>query len=403
MARRYEMMCGQTYLWGMSLTMNFKIFLPILIVISTCFLSGCEYSDLQVDEHHIIKAEYAEGFRWVKLNNVSWLECLNPESNEVLSRVVRDSSDLSLLPEEMLTKFDFIVLCKGERLATLSTTHVALIEKSVGLEHWAGGAFISYLQSESALEKIKNGTALDLGGNPEINREMCVLSKPSALLIYPFGDPLNGDGEVFGIPVIPITEYLEPSPLGRAEWMRVIGWLVGEEEKSDLAFKEIAEKYNRLRKEVHRNNSNVPIVFTGSVKEGKWNAPGGGSLVARFIEDAGGKYLFNGGRENISMELESVISAASDADIWGMVVYAPEGYSKSKLVMEDPRHSYLIPKSGKVFYCNTATTDYFGSMIVQPEVVLADLISLIRPDLAGDTLFLGPKTHEEKTFKWLPE
>ena len=369
-----------------------------LLSLSISILFGSCKSDV-IPESNIRYSipKYAEGYRFGVVEKCKWLECINPNTLEILTRVVRDSSELKILSSLYNDGIECVVVSENKTLATLSTTHVALISKGVGLDVWAGGAFISYLQNNEALSKVAKGLAVDLGGVPEIDKEKCVALNPSALLIYPYGDPLNGMS--LNIPVIPILEYLEPLPLGRAEWMCAIGWLVGEYKTSQIAFDKITKEYEALKAKVIANKSSRPIVFTGSVKDGKWSAPGGGSLVARFIEDAGGKYMFKdgGGLENIVLDLESVMVSASEADLWGVVVYAPKGYSIDQMILDDARNKHLIPKSGKVFYCNTADVDYFGDLIVNPELVLRDLIALISPevDLGYDAV--------GESFKWLPE
>ncbi len=369
----------------------------LLILLFSLSVTSCKEDEVLTPQVEYLIPSYAQGYRLGMVKDCEWLECIHPSTQKTLVRVVRDSSAFDILSNMFVDGVAHIVISEKKKLATLSTTHVALINQGAGLEYWAGGAFISYLQNEEALQMIDNSKAYDLGGVPEFNKEKCLAINPSAVLIYPYGDPLNN--LELGIPVVPILEYLESTPLGRTEWMCAIGWMVGEHAKAKLAFSLISKEYEHLKSLIAQTNSARPVVFTGSVREGKWSAPGGGSLVARFIEDAGGEYLFRdgGGLENLTLDLESVIVSAENADLWGLVIYAPDGYSIAKMVLDDQRHSYLIPESRKVFYCNTAEVDYFGDLIVSPERVLGDLIALIRPDVVLE------KRLEEKSFKWLQE
>ena len=204
--------------------------------------------------------------------------------------------------------------------------------------HWSGGAYVDFIRWQPALDKLDRGGAQDIGGEPEVDREKLVSLAPAVLTIYPFGDPLQGVNLKHRVPVVPIMEYLESQPLGRAEWMRVMGWMMGDEaaKQSDLKFLEIASAYERLRHEVAQRERK-PRVFTGSVQQGTWHAPGSASFIATLLEDAGLTYILDSdsGRENVEVALEEMVVLSQTADAWGMVTHHPGQLSRSAFLDAD--------------------------------------------------------------------
>jgi iron complex transport system substrate-binding protein len=234
---------------------------------------------------------------------------------------------------------------------------------------------------------------VNLGGDGGLDEEALLVSGADILTSYPFGDPMQGVSERTGVPVMAFREYAEPHPLGRAEYIKVFGWLTGQEERADSLFDAIAERYNRIRKQGAEDaEQGRPSVFTGSEQGGGWTAPTGDGLVARLVEDAGGHYLLDAGVEaemglrregrNVEMDREQFAVLASGADAWGKVVHAPEGWYTEDAV----RDMSWIPLEGKLlFHCNTHEVDYFGQAILEPDRMLSDLHDLFH----GDSLSLG--------------
>ena len=107
-----------------------------------------------------------------------------------------------------------------------------------------------YVRSAAANLRMAENDVLDFGGNPEWNHEAILISAFRAFCIYPFGNPLDGVTWADDLPVVPILEYEEPSPLGRAEWMKALAWMVGDSaliEANDV-FDGIALRYESARK-----------------------------------------------------------------------------------------------------------------------------------------------------------
>ncbi len=350
-----------------------------------------------------ILPEAAEGFRWKVLatpslsQKLTCLEIFDASFQAINTSVYRDSFALANDPCPLGETVVLNTTARG--IATLSTTHVALLEAwDPSLIHWAGGAFVDYIQSDIAHNRLDSGASVSYGGNPEWDLEMLVSHPPSVLCIYPFGNPLNDARWADAVPIVPVLEYLEPHPLGRAEWMCAFGWLAGDSAwaESSAVFAEVQTRYDAVR--LNSRSDNRLRVFTGSVQQGEWHAPGGDSFIAKLLQDAGADYVFENrpGRENVQIPLEEMIALGKSCDAWGIVLNdARASLSIRDLLQMEDRNRLLIPNSNRVFVANAAHCDYFGWWVARPDAMLLNLANLFDED--------GVLMEDETCFNWLLE
>ena len=248
----------------------------------------------------------------------------------------------------------------GLKVATWSTTHVPYL-RAIGAEaQWVASGYAERVQ-------LPEESIVALGGDAGLDEERLLVSGADLLTSYPLGTD-GGTSERTGVPVLPLTEYAESHPLGRAEYLRVFGWLTGREAAADSVFDVIESAYSdiRLQAEELAATQGRPVVFTGSNQNGRWTAPGVEGLVARLIQDAGGRYAFeeavvgdmalNRVGSNYEVELEqcAAIAACSILGQGGPCTRrlgpnaSPIGGAVVRFHGQDPLH------------CNTAEVDYFG-------------------------------------------
>ena len=271
-------------------------------------------------------------------------------------------------------------------LATWSTTHVPFVRSIGGQDQWVASGYLDRVAGEQE-EKRK-----PLGGDAGVDEEMLLVSGADVLTSYPFGDPMLGVEDRTGVPVMAMAEYAEGHPLGRAEFIKVFGWLTGRTEAAEAAFSELEVAYLETKRmaELAAEEEGRPVVFAGSSKGGKWTAPGEDGLVASLLQDAGAAYAFQGAEtdrmgiekvgSNYEVETEQCALLAARCDAFGKVVYAPDGWTVDQARVEAPWFDF----DGRLaFHCNTAEVDYFGQAIMEPHVMLADLVALFHPS-TGD-------------------
>lgn len=268
-----------------------------------------------------------------------------------------------------------LVVGEDAQLATWSTTHVALLEAFGGLDHWAGGTSLEYIQSPAARDFIAAGAVVDYGADAGAAMEQLHRHPPSAVTVFPFYDPFEGMVMPANLPVLPITEYLESHPLGRAEWMRAFGWLTGREAEADAAFDAVERRYLALRDGAQNRRWRV---FTGSLDGDAFWAPSGTSFIAQLLADAGVDYAFaDDEREgSVPVDFEHLMQLNAEVDTWGLVWHDPDSLTWAEVAAAHPIYAELRPNHGAIFAANTRTCDYFGQMVAAPDFLLRDLVNL---------------------------
>ena len=123
--------------------------------------------------------------------------------------------------------------------------------------------------------------------------------------------------EQFDIPVLVERSSYESHPLGRTEWMKLYGVLLGKEEQAQKVFEEQADKLESVLTE---KNTGKTAAFFYISTNGYANVRKSGDYVSKMIGLAGGKYIFDdlGDEDNalstMNMQMEEFYARAKDAD-----------------------------------------------------------------------------------------
>lgn len=274
-----------------------------------------------------------------------------------------------------------------KRIICTSTTHLYSLEL-LGLEEsLIGFANNSYISSSLFRERVEKGLIKDVGADGNLNLELIIGLQPD--LVIAFDAIGNSDDlqriENVGIPVLLNADYMETSALGRAEWIKFFGAIFKRENLADSIFDEIESNYYDLIS-LTQNVSDRPSVLSGNVYGDTWFMPGGQNNSGRFFYDAGGQYTW--GQDSTSgwleLSFESVFDQAQDASYWiGMGSFS----SLESIVAQDERYAdFEAFKQGNVFNYNQRQVpgggnDFFESGYSRPDLILADLIYILHPEL----------------------
>ncbi len=273
----------------------------------------------------------------------------------------------------------------------LSTTHVAMldfIEETGSITAVSGGDMIF---NPSVRDRLNQGKLPGIGYDTNLNYERILELNPDVILAYGVGAE-SGSWisrlKSLGMNVVLVGEYLEDSPLAQAEWVKFIGYLFGKQDMAIEKFSEIEKQYNDLLVKLPSPESR-PVVMSGLPWRNNWFVPGGRSHFARLVDDAGGRYLWNEnrGRDNFPVDIERVIEKGSGADYW---INTGSASSLSDIFETDRRLGLLRPWLLDNIYNNNARTsphggnDYWESGIVNPHIVLKDLIRILHPEIVPD-------------------
>ena len=337
---------------------------------------------------------YARGFDVSDCGDFKLVGVHNPWQNSrnvTLPYVLAEKR--SLVPDS-LSDLPFIHI-PVQRVITLSTTHVAMINQLGMAKTIKGASGVGLIYDPAIRQRIDAGELLEVGYDQGLNYETIVSLDPDVLFMYGVEGSVRATKEKLtelGVPVVFCGDYLEPHPLGKAEWIRFFSLFYGLEEESNQFFRQVDSIYQELASYADRPD-HKPVVLTGLPWKDTWYMAGGKSFAARLIEDAGGDYLWidNQSTEAIPLDLESVYARAVRADIW---INPGAAGNLEELNRFDERFRELPAlQQGRVFNNNQRLTneggnDYWESGSVRPHLVLADLMKVFHPDLLTDHQFI---------------
>lgn len=243
-----------------------------------------------------------------------------------------------------------------------------------------------YVQNPNMRDLLANGQVIEVSANGVFNAEKIVNINPSLILYSPYA---SGAPEVLvhtGISLLAWPDYFESNPLGRAEWMRILGVLTGTEKEADSWFFAIEERYNTIKK-LAQGVSVKPTVFADKAFSGQWYVPGGQSYMATIFRDAGAEYIWKDDRSKASfpLDFETILSKAQQADFWRIAQAADEKYSYEQIAQENELYSsFKAFQERNILFCNTTSTAYFERSQFEPDVILSDFVHLFHPALLPD-------------------
>ena len=347
-------------------------------------LFGCRHSN-NSENKEIGSNKYARGFEIENTGGLTKLIVFNPWEK------ARDISfDYYLVPENMdvpdsLSR-EKIIRTPVRRIICMSTSHLGFIDVLGEINSVVGVSGADYVSNTEIIQNYKAGNIVDVGYGQNLNYEIILKQRPDLVMLYGVDSDVTASVaklKELGISVIINAEYLEETPLGKAEWIKFVGALYSKEAEAEKLFNEIEEDYNSL-KELAGEKKVKPKILVGSPYNDSWWIPGGNSYLANLIKDAGGDYL---GKENPSNEsyvisFENALTFGNEADVWiNMGLLS----SRREIVAADRRFvNFGVFKNGRIFnninkMSENGGNDFWESGTVFPNLILRDLISVFYP------------------------
>lgn len=356
-------------------------FLLLSLLFTSCQLS---HQSSTGHEGDTVTLRYARHLQMVEYDSYTMATLRNPwDTTLVLHRyalVDRNKEHQPPVPEGTT-----LVRVPLQRAAVFTSVHCALLCE-LGVQVAIGGVTDSeYIKLPQVQRALSDGSIVDLGNGMEPNLERVMQLSPDALMPSPFQNS-GGYGrlERIGIPIIECADYMEVSPLARAEWMKFYGRLFGVRERADSLFAEVERQYNSL-KATAQNVSHRPRLMVEKMVGGAWYTPGGQSTQGMLYNDAGAHYLWSDTPESgsLSLSLEHVMERALDADIWLLKYHSDATLSYEALASEHPSYAQFRPfRQRRVYGCNTSQALFYEETPFHPERLLRHLLHIFHPELS---------------------
>lgn len=263
----------------------------------------------------------------------------------------------------------------------------------------AGKASAGNVSAENASAQ---NSIVDCGSSMAPDIERIIALKPEAILLSPFENS-GGYGKLdkLHIPIIEAADYMESSPLGRAEWMKFYGMLFGNEEgksngisgscepKADSLFAKIEKEYLKLKAEAAGYPKGLSILTerkTGNV----WYVPGGQSTIGILLKDANARYIFEDDEHSgsLAMSPEQILAKGKQVDVWAFKYFGGAPLSLAQLLQEYDGYKALAAFSrGNIYQVDTSTVPYFELTSFHPELLLREFIILAHGERFGKLRF----------------
>ncbi len=289
-----------------------------------------------------------------------------------------------------------IVQIPVNSVVVMSTTHLPLLDKLGLVDRLNGVTDFKQVNTPSVIKKIKAGKLAEVGRNNNTNVEKVLEIRPELVTTYGVGNPkLDSHPKLMeaGLPVAIIAEYMESSPLGRAEWLKFMALFFNRETEAERVFSQMESRYNSIAK-IASQAKNKPTVFSGFDSRSTWYIPGGDSYAAKFISDAGGDYIWKDDRTtgSINLSFEQIFDRAQTAEYWinssqawksvGDVTNTDRRYSKFRAVKDSKLFNPTVRMNA------TGGNDFWEGGTANPDLVLADLVKALHPELLPNHQFV---------------
>ncbi len=286
-----------------------------------------------------------------------------------------------------------VIEAPAKDVIAMSTTHLPHLEKLDLLDRLLGMDTFKYVNNPKVRTLIEAGALIEIGSGAEVNVEKTIAAQPDLVMTFGVGDPQSDAHPKLleaKIPTVINAEYMEGTPLGRAEWIKFTALFFNKEAKAQEEYAKMKQRYQEVAEKA-KAAANKPTVISGMASKDKWRVPGGGSYAARLIIDAGGAYLYadDTSAGSLSLTFEEVYDKAVKADVWLLTSF--QRYDSIKAVLEaEPRYAELAAvKNGNVWNYDkrlneNGGNDYWETGVGNPDLLLADLVKILHPELLPD-------------------
>ena len=288
-----------------------------------------------------------------------------------------------------------IITVPVSRVVNMSTTYLphfdklGLVDTIIGLDEF------DFVNTVSIREQIDAGSLVEVGSGPGLNVELVLELETDLVLSFGIGGNFDSHPVLLdaGVPVALGADYLESSPLARAEWIKFTALFFNREADAEIIFTDTAANYEtliELAASVPESERPTVLTNTFSSFSEAWNVSGASSYIANLITDAGAEYIFPdvAGTGSVPYDFEYVYENALDADFWITNTFA--WYSSNDILAADERYAdFAAFQNGNTYNTNAREnefggSDYFETGAANPDQLLADLIAIFHPELLPD-------------------
>jgi len=360
-----------------------QLVLIFLLIISYSCKKESVKNNIKKNEKSTIK--YAKGFDIIDKNGSKKLiiKSAYQNSDKFFEYNIYNSNS-----SKKIKHTDVNIRVPIENIVVTSTTHIPMVEYLNEETSIIGFPYAKYVSSKKTRALIDAGKIKEIGKESSLNTEILLDLQPDLVVGYSVSaaDKSLTTIKKSGINVVYNGDWLEETPLGRAEWIKFFGVLFDKEQQADSIFNLIEANYLNAKKTALKTTQKPSVLSGAIMSKDIWNLPAGDSFVAQFLEDANLNYLWqdSSGKGSLSLSFESVFDKGEDADFW----IAP-GYfsSKEQLLSSNELYAKFKAFQNNTIYTPSTKKGKTGGVIyyelapTRPDLVLKDIIKITNPKL----------------------
>ncbi len=378
---------------------SIPIFLLATIVLMPAFAQDACVADYDTDVdyfEHKVEITDAENFQVEYFDNYKVVTVLDaydsaPEFHYVLVQCGTPAPDTVDVPKAA----QFIEV-PAERMITLSTTQLPHLTELGLLDALVGLDSFDYVSSPEVQEMIEAEALTAVGFSSAINVEVVLDLEPDLVMTYGFNPdtdahPILTDAGVF---TALNAEWREPTPLGRAEWLKYTALFFNAEATANAVYDDIAEQYNaaaELAASILEDER--PTVLWNTNFGDSWAIPGENTYIGALTRDAGGVIVLREqATEDVNLlSFETVYEGGLDADIW--ITNAFGISTIEALTGLDARYADFAAVDNGTVWNNdldvnaNGGNNYFELGVTHPYLILQDMVAIFHPVLLPDHEF----------------
>lgn len=329
--------------------------------------------------------EYASSLSIKKYPNYQIVTVVDPWPNATKNFTYILKNKNTILPDSL--KNEAVINVPLASIVVTSTTIIPYLEMLGVEKKLIGFPHTDYISSSKTRALIDQGKVKNIGQNEQLNTEQLIELAPS--LIVTFGidnnNPMFENLQKSGLNLLIQADWMEQTPLGKAEWIKLYGVLFGKEKEAKILFDAIVKNYQQAVALAQKQTNKATVLY-GSMYKDQWYVAKGNSWVAQFIKDAKGQYLWSNleGSGSLGISFESALEKGKNADYW---IASGSFKTLAELGNANPHYRQFDAFKTKNVYSfetkigATGGTIYYEQAPSRPDLVLKDYIKIFHPEL----------------------
>ncbi|WP_413999084.1 ABC transporter substrate-binding protein [Flavobacterium sp. W1B] len=373
--------------------MKNSFYKTVFIFILATFI-GCKKVE-KLNDTKITKAqndiEYASSLSIYKYDGYSVVKITNPwpKADKNFTYILKQKN--SVVPDS-LQKYSSIQV-PLQSIVVTSTTDIPFMEMLGVEKNLIGFPHTDYISSEKTRTLIDNGIVKNVGQNEKLNIEKLIELAPGVIMTFGLdnNNPMIDNLQKSGLNILIQADWMEQSPLGKAEWIKLFGALFGKEKEAKILFDSIVKNYNDALALVASKKPESTVLY-GSMYQDQWYVARGNSWVAQFFKDAKANYLWKEleGTGSQAYSFENILMKGKKADFW---IASGSYKTVAELGESNPHYTQFDAFAKKNVYTfesqkgATGGTIYYELAPSRPDLVLKDYIKIFHPELLPNYTF----------------